>query len=166
MKVKRSLRVLLPILGACTIFVGTAVASNSVGLFVNGKAPSLKETRIENEKVIAPVRDLAEAMGGDVTWDKETHSVNIQSGITKNMVEDWIRKQGNEKRDYYFDGLSFEEMNVDGDSEPEVLVRIDGGVHLGDFFIFDKQSKDSYKLIFEQPWHVESGTLRIFALME
>jgi hypothetical protein len=45
------------------------------------------------------------------------------------MVEDWIRKQDNEKRDYYFDGLSFEEMDVDGDSEPEVLVRIDGGVH-------------------------------------
>ncbi|MDR0269325.1 hypothetical protein [Paenibacillus sp.] len=93
MKVKRSLRVLLPILGACTIFVGTAVASNSVGLFVNGKELS----------------------------PKETHSVNIQTGITKDMVEDWIRKQGNEKRDYYFDGLSFEEMNIDGDSEPEVF---------------------------------------------
>ncbi|AJS59759.1 stalk domain-containing protein [Paenibacillus sp. IHBB 10380] len=162
MKVKRSLRVLLPILGACTIFVGTAVASNSVGLFVNGKALSPKETRLENGKVIAPVRDLAEAMGGDVTWDKETHLVNIHTGITKDMVEDWIRKQGNEKRDYYFDGLSFEEMNVDGDSEPEVLVRIDGGVHLGDFFIFDKQSNGSYKLIFEQPWHVESWNIENF----
>jgi hypothetical protein len=157
MKVKRSLRVLLSILGACAIFAGTAVASDSVGLFINGKSLSHNnETKLENGKVVAPVRALAEAMGGNVTWDNETHSVNIQTGTTKDEVANWIRKQGKEKNEYYLDGLFVEEVNLDLDPEPEVLARIDGGVHLGNFFIFDKQSNGTYKLIFEQTWHVDS----------
>jgi len=161
-RAKRSLKVLLPILGACTIFVGTAMASNSVGLFINGEALNLKEVKLEDGKVVAPVRDLAEAMGARVTWDQQTHSVNIQTVNTKGMVEEWIREQGNEKSNYYFDGLFVEEVNIDRDSEPEVLAKIDGGVHLGNFFIFDKQSNGSYKLIYEQPWHVVSWNAEHF----
>lgn len=32
-------------------------------------------------------------MGGHVTWDKETHSVNIQTELTKDAVADWIHKK-------------------------------------------------------------------------
>jgi len=156
-KAGKGLRVLLPILGACTIFAGTAAAGQAVGLFVNGKELSLKETKVENGKVVAPVRDVAEALGARVVWDQKTRSVNIETGgITKEAVESWVRGQGAEKGNYYFDGLFFEEMNLDGDPEAEVLARIDRGVHLGDFFIFDKQSDGAYRLIFEQPWRVES----------
>lgn len=57
---------------------------------------------------------------------------------------------------YYFPGLFAEELNIDRDAELEVLARIQSGVHLGDFFVFDKEPDGAYKLIFEQPWHVES----------
>ena len=83
-------------------------------------------------------------------------TMNRETGLTKDIVTAWIQEHGVKKNDYYVDGLSFAEMNIDGDTEDEVLVRIDGGVHLGDFFIFDKQAQDSYTLLFEQPWHVES----------
>lgn len=157
MNIKRKWGRFIPVLGLCAIFAGTAVASDSVGLIINGKSVSLNnEIKLDNGKVVAPVRDLAEAMGGRVTWDKKTDTVNIQTGATKDEVADWIREQGKEKKDYYFGGLFVEEANLDSDPEPEVLARIEGGVHLGDFFIFDKQSNGSYKLIFEQPWHVES----------
>ncbi|MCZ8520968.1 MULTISPECIES: stalk domain-containing protein [Paenibacillus] len=158
MTLRKGLKVLLSIVGACAIFTGTALASDSIDLFINGK--SLNDgVKLENGKVVAPVRSVAEALGGHVTWDKETNSVNIQTELRKDAVVDWIRKQGEEKNGYYFDGLSFEKMNLDGDSEPEVLARIDGGVHLGNFFIFDNQSDGSYKLSFEQPWHVESWNI-------
>jgi hypothetical protein len=163
MKIKRSLLVLLPIFAVCAILAGTAVASDSVSLFINGKALSLNnEAKLESGKVVAPVRAVAEGMGGHVTWDKDNHSVIIHTETTKDEVMDWIRKQGKEKTEYYFDGLFVEEANLDQDPEPEVLARTDGGVHLGDFFIFDKQSNGSFKLIFEQPWHVISWSAEHF----
>jgi len=162
MKINKSFRVLLGIFGACAIF-GTAGANNSVGLSINGNSVSLgDEAWLDHGVVVAPVRSIVETMGGRVNWDKETHSVNIQTKITKDEVADWIRKQGKDKKDYYFDGLSIEEVNVDTDPEPEVLSRIDGGVHLGNFFIFDQQPDGSYQLIFERPWHVESWDLELF----
>jgi hypothetical protein len=88
-------------------------------------------------------------------------SEHIQTGISRDEVAAWITKQGVEKDTsaYYLDGLSFELANVDQDAEPEVLARIDGGVHLGVFFLFDKQSDGSFTLIFERPWHVYSWNL-------
>jgi hypothetical protein len=150
------LRILLPILGAGAIFAGSVAASAPVGLLVNGKSLGLSgEVKLVNGTVVAPVRALAEAMGGQVTWDKKTHSVNVATGTAKEDVAEWIRKQGKEQ-DYYFEGLWVEEANLDEDPEAEVLARIDGGVHLGSFFIFDKQSSGSYQLIYEQPWHVDA----------
>jgi hypothetical protein len=155
MRRTKGLRILLPIVGACAVFAGSVAASESVGLFVNGKSLGLSgEVKIVNGKVVAPVRALAEAMGGQVTWDKKTNSVKVTT-TAKEDVADWIRKQGKE-HDYYFDGLFVEEANLDGDPEAEVLARIDGGVHLGNFFVFDKQPSGTYQLIYEQPWRVEA----------
>ncbi|WP_274364028.1 stalk domain-containing protein [Paenibacillus thermotolerans] len=154
MKIKKSVRTLL-LCGACVLLAGTAAANGSISVFVDGKR--LNNARIDNGTTVAPVRTLAEAMGGRVTWDQETHSVHIetQTGVTEDTVAEWIRERGKESA-YYFDGLFAEEANVDADPELEVLARIDGGVHLGNFFLFDKRPDGTYKLIFERPWHVES----------
>ncbi|MBD0384764.1 hypothetical protein [Paenibacillus sedimenti] len=88
--------------------------------------------------------------------NKASNAMSVQTGINYDEVADLIRKQGKKQNAYYFPGLFTEELNVDLDPELEVLARTHGGVHLGDFFIFDKQSEGSYKLIFEQPWNVES----------
>ncbi|CAM4315490.1 stalk domain-containing protein [Paenibacillus tarimensis] len=45
--------------------------------------PLTEETIIENGKILVPVRDMAEVMGGRVNWDKETYSVNIQTGVNR-----------------------------------------------------------------------------------
>jgi hypothetical protein len=143
-------------------FVGSSVASDRISLYVNGKLTKVGEAaQVTNGKVIVPARALAEAMGASVSWNKETRSVHIQTGISREEVAAWIIKQGAEEdaSSYYLDGLSYELANVDHDAEPEVLARIDGGVHLGVFFLFDKQSDSSYKLIFERPWHVYSWNL-------
>ncbi|NQF16084.1 hypothetical protein HPY31_19485 [Brevibacillus sp. HB1.3] len=48
---------------------------------------------------------------------------------------------------------------MDNDSELEVIATIEGGAHLGHFFIFDKQSAEQYKLVTEQPWRVADSRL-------
>jgi len=78
----------------------------------------------------------------------------LQTVLTKDEVVAWIQAQGKED-EYYFEELLFEENNIDRDLDLEVLAKIDGGVHLGHFFVFDVQLDGSYKLIYEQPWHVE-----------
>lgn len=78
--------------------------------------------------------------------------------LSKASVQKLIETQGQEKN-YYFDGLSFEEINLDEDAEPEMVASINGAVHLGNFFVFDHQG-GSYKLIFEKPWKVEHTALR------
>lgn len=81
--------------------------------------------------------------------------------ISQDEVSTWIIEQGAEKdaTSYYLDGLTYELANVDQDAELEVLARIDSGVHLGMFFLFDQQSDRTYKLLFERPWHVYSWEL-------
>jgi hypothetical protein len=144
------------------LVVGSSAASDRISLFVNGKLTKAGDAaQITNGKVVVPARALAEAMGASISWNKKTHSVHIHTGISRDEVAAWIIKQGAEMdaSSYYLDGLTFELANVDQDVEPEVLARIDGGVHLGVFFLFDKQPDSSYKLIFERPWHVYSWNL-------
>jgi hypothetical protein len=64
-----------------------------------------------------------------------------------------IRKQKQDS--YYVEGLSYDVSNLDDDADWEIVAQIDGGVHLGQFFIFDKDSNGNYKLITEQDWKVE-----------
>ncbi|TKI57012.1 hypothetical protein E8L90_16925 [Brevibacillus antibioticus] len=81
----------------------------------------------------------------------------VSQDITADKVKQWIREQGKEK-EYYLRNLTFQLSNVDNDSELEVIATIEGGAHLGHFFIFDKQSAEQYKLVTEQPWRVaDSG---------
>ncbi|RKD25854.1 hypothetical protein BEP19_02675 [Ammoniphilus oxalaticus] len=165
MKNKTRLRVLLPIFGACVILGGTALAKSPVTIFVNGSPLNqANEAKFENGRVVAPVRAVAEAIGSRVDWDAKTQSVNIQTEIRKDEVEQWIRQQGKEKDDYYFDGLSVEEVKDDLNHESFVFAKIDGAVHLGNFFVFHEQANDSYQLIYEQPWRVESWGIKNFSV--
>jgi hypothetical protein len=90
--------------------------------------------------------------GTNITRD----AMSVQTVISQDEVADWIRNQGKKQNAYYFSGLFIEELNIDRDTELEVLACIHSGVHLGDFFVFDKEPDGSYKLIFEQPWHIVS----------
>lgn len=75
--------------------------------------------------------------------------------ISLEQVKDIIRKQGIDG-ELYWEALSYEEVELDGDDEPEVVAAIDGGSHLGAFFIFDKTSSGDYSLIFDKSWKVAS----------
>lgn len=46
-------------------------------------------------------------------------------------------------------------VNLDDDMEQEIVAHIDGGVHLGQFLVFDKDFQGNYKLITEQDWKLE-----------
>lgn len=55
-----------------------AFAGGSIKMFYNGKEIKADTDPINiNGRIFAPVRALAEAMGAEVTWDKESNQVNI-----------------------------------------------------------------------------------------
>ena len=111
-------------------------AKGGTGIVVNGQRLEAN-AQVENGKTMAPVRALAEAMGGSVSLDAESGVVLIRGKIGPDEVGRWVLEQGSKKGKYayYLTGLSAEEANLDGDPEPEVLAKIDGGSHLGDFFM-------------------------------
>lgn len=72
----------------------------------------------------------------------------------KDQIAKWIIEQG-QRDEYYLEGLSYTEVQLDTDSELEMIAGIDGGVHLGQFFIFDADPDGVYRLIAEKDWKVE-----------
>lgn len=122
---------------------------------------------VNNGQVYVPLFPLAAELGYKVNWDRQAAKINIITDdvsllqreavtkITKQQVADWIIDQGEEDR-YYVEGLSFELFDLDGDGEAEIVAAIDGGVHLGNYFIFDRDSDGDYQLIFEKRWKVDA----------
>ncbi|MFZ7103276.1 MAG: hypothetical protein ACOWWO_11570 [Peptococcaceae bacterium] len=81
-------------------------------------------------------------------------------GISPEQIAELIRVQGKYQQDsYYIPGLSYDLANLDDDAEREIVAKIDGAVHLGQFFIFDQDARGDYKLITEQDWKVEQWDL-------
>jgi len=80
------------------------------------------------------------------------------SRISKEEVINLIKTQGS-KSLYYFDGLSYKVANIDKDDDLEIVAKIDGGVHTGYFFIFDKDKQGKYSLVVEKDWKVEKWDL-------
>ncbi|MGV8983795.1 hypothetical protein [Clostridium sp.] len=78
--------------------------------------------------------------------------------IPKEEVIKLIKTQGT-KSPYYFEGLSYKVANIDKDNDLEIVAKIDEGVHVGHFFIFDKNSQGKYLLIAEKDWKVEKWDL-------
>jgi hypothetical protein len=78
--------------------------------------------------------------------------------MPKEEVIKLIKAQGSEGL-YYFEGLSYKVVNIDEDKEFEIVAKIDGGVHLGYFFIFDKNKQGKYSLVTEKDWKVEKWDL-------
>lgn len=72
----------------------------------------------------------------------------------RDQIAKWIVEQG-QRDEYYLQGLSYVEVQLDTDSELEIIAGIDGGVHLGQFFVFDSGADGEYKLIAEKDWKVE-----------
>jgi hypothetical protein len=141
-----------------------AFADNPIKLIVNGYEikPDISPQLI-NGRVMVPIRWAAEALGVDVQWDETANAVRINSSqypshkpLSKEQIETIIQAQGEYKDSYYVEGLSYEFTNIDNDADWEILAKIDGTVHLGNFFIFDMDSSGDYKLIAEQDWKVEN----------
>ncbi|PAB58673.1 hypothetical protein [Anaeromicrobium sediminis] len=108
---------------------------------------------------IFPLKCFANNKNNEINNLIEHNNIkNNKDDISKEQIINWIEEQG-EKDRYYYGGLSYELVNLDNDSELEVVVKTEGGVHLGDFFIFDKKQDKKYHLIIEQDWKVESWNL-------
>lgn len=143
-----------------SVLATVALAGNPMKLIINGQEikPDVP-LQIINGRTMAPVRWIAEALGADVKWDDHANLVLIDSKtspvfIPKQQVVTLLQEQG-KNNDYYLEGLSFELVNLDDDDDLEIVAQIDGAVHLGEFFIFKKDSHGNYKLITEQGWKVE-----------
>ena len=135
-----------------SIFATAALASNPIKLIVNGREikPDVAP-QIINGRTMIPIRWVAEALGADVKWDEHANAVRINSSqcpiykpLSKEQIETIIQAQGKHKDSYYFDGLSYDFVNMDDDADWEIVAKIDGAVHLGNFFIFDKDSSGDY----------------------
>lgn len=165
MKMKRAFIVFAIGLASTAVVLAAATfaaapAANSVRLFVDGRELFLSPApEIRDGAVVAPVRPVAEALSADVRWDGLTRSVHLSTGhvgssVAREQVIAWISEQGHET-DYFWDGLWFEEADLDGDADLEIVAGIDGAVHLGQFFIFDRAQDGRYKLVKEEGWKVE-----------
>lgn len=135
-----------------------AFAAIPVDLFVNGeKIEADVPPQLINGRMMVPVRTVAETLGVNVQWDKAANAVRIDSNaqsISKDEITALIRTQG--KRDsYYLEELTYELVDLDDNNELEIVARSVGGVHLGSFFVFAKDSKGDYQLVTEQDWKVE-----------
>ena len=82
----------------------------------------------------------------------------FRKGYTKEEVTKLIKTHGT-KSPYYFEGLSYKVANIDKDNDFELVAKIDGGVHVGHFFIFDKSSQGKYTLVAQKDWKVEKWDL-------
>jgi hypothetical protein len=89
---------------------------------------------------------------------------NIQSNVSVEDNEQYISEEKiinlieeeGIKDSYYLSELSYELLNLDNDSELEIVAKTIGSVHLGDFFIFDKNKYGKYNLVTEQHWHIDT----------
>lgn len=85
MKRRRILGILVVFLLTTGIFV---YGQSQISIFIDGN--QMKPTTpvsMENGKVIASVRDVAEALGATVSWDAERQSVMIQSKAQDSRVD-------------------------------------------------------------------------------
>lgn len=154
------------ILSACLlialfIFSSNAFASNYPRIFVNGnELITDASVEMKNNTVTGSVRAIAEALGANVHWNEADNSVEItnKQPVTKEQVSNLISSQG-KTGSYYFDGLTYELVNLDNDEDLEIVAKIDGAVHIGNFFVFDKSEDGNYKLVEEKGWKVESPNL-------
>ncbi|WP_289136814.1 hypothetical protein [uncultured Brevibacillus sp.] len=89
------------------------------------------------------------------TFSSQVSTSQAHPRVGKDQIKQWIQQQS-KKKDHYMEGLAFQEINLDQDEELEVVATITGGVHLGTFFLFDKQASGSYQLAVEQPWKIDS----------
>lgn len=163
LKVKSWVATLLIVAGALTS-TALVFAEDQIKLLVNGKNLTGEvPPQIINGVTMVPIRMISEALGAEVYWDRRSLTVHIDTGkvhISKEQVKAWISEQGKDKAEhYFFDGLSFETANLDADDEIEVVAKIDGAVHLGQFFIFDKQPNGDYRLIEETDEKIEEWKL-------
>ncbi|GGH22568.1 hypothetical protein [Paenibacillus segetis] len=104
--------------------------------------------------------DTSEPSNENVLNQTQPTAVNVEKqqsseALSLEQVKDLIRKQGIDGEDYW-NGLSYLEVDLDGDNEPELVAAINGGVHLGVFYIFDKTSPGKYQLLAEKGWKVAS----------
>ncbi len=178
---KRKLIIL--VLGFMVPIILTSVAvyvyaSDTIRLIIDGnEIKSDVVPVIENNRVLVPIRWVSNAMGVEVFWDEDNRQVILNSSSSKQkeieedtdnainekvnieLVKKWIKEQGaEEESSYFFDGLSFDVVNLDVDDDLEIFATIDGAVHLGQFFIFDKKD-GKYKLIVEKPQKIEKVNL-------
>jgi hypothetical protein len=96
------------------------------------------------------IREIVEAAVIDIESSLST--------IPKEEVIKLIKTQGT-KSPYFFEGLSYKVANLDTDNDFEIVAKIDAGVHVGYFFIFDKNSQGKYSLVAEKDWKVEKWDL-------
>ncbi|MBK5240335.1 hypothetical protein [Clostridium sp.] len=87
----------------------------------------------------------------------EAAVIDIESSLPKVSKEEVIKliNTHGTKGPYYFEGLSYKVANIDKDNDFEIVAKIDGGVHVGYFFIFDKNNQGKYSLVAEKDWKVE-----------
>ena len=72
-------RILVPVGVAAVVFITavTAIASNQVKLLIDGAEINTGPVQVQDGKVTAPVKDIAEALGAEVEWNPQSESVVI-----------------------------------------------------------------------------------------
>lgn len=87
---RRNMAAAIVALVALTVAAGV-LADGAISLMIDGRLLGPDTVvRIEDGRVVAPVRPVAEALGAEVEWDERNRSVNIRSSQTL-LLEQRIR---------------------------------------------------------------------------
>lgn len=91
-------------------------------------------------------------------------TLNTSEVMTKEKVFKLIKQQSKESYDN-INNLFYEFANLDLDDDLELVAKTRGGVHLGYFYVFDKDKDGNYKLIAERGWKVDWWDLENYKLL-
>lgn len=71
---------------------------------------------------------------------------------TRQQVMEWINEQA--KDPITTDSFQFQTVNLDDDDDMEIIAKHNGAVHIGSFYVLDRQKDGRYNLIAEESWNV------------
>lgn len=92
-----------------------------------------------------PVSSLSASTSAQPTVDAATK-------INEQQVREWINAKAQEKASP--ESFSFQQVNLDEDENLEIISKQNDAVHIGSFYVLDRQTDDRYSLIAEKSWNV------------
>ncbi|CAM3410508.1 MULTISPECIES: hypothetical protein [Brevibacillus] len=79
-------------------------------------------------------------------------TIGAATEINEHQVREWINAKAQEEAST--ESFTFQQVNLDEDEDLEIIAKHNGAVHIGSFYVLDRQPDGRYSLIAEKSWNV------------